>query len=688
MASLVGPYQYAPLLPGRNIRVLLLYPDINFTAPLRCSLLQLSLDRLGNGEGSYEALSYVWGSENRSHKILCDGHTITITRNCFLALKHLRLVSQARALWVDAICIDQSSISERSQQVRLMGDIYKLALTVLIWLGEGDAKTDAILRRVRKLNTLCRFLYQSQLTRPLEDIACQLFRFIPLSDLPSEWYTRGWTFQELVLANHPALVCGFSSCPWNEKGFIHSWVKSGLSRIHPDYLMEKSHELMTCAARLVYLSLRKRFSVFAPDQLPPNTLQQNTLRKAVYSGKTIDPNDLRFALERHEYTMAGSMDPFAIGILWFCHVILAGVFQRKTVDARDIVFCLHGVMSDLNFRLPEPDYNLPVAVIYENFAVSIMRRTNSLLILTSLFGVFGTPEWPSWVPNLSKGDPEPEGREPAIRHLLWSEDDLACSGCRFRPTFQLVHQPGRLTVEGIKFATITSFGSILRRPTLEQLEEPGKRGHFIFDAFCWLQDLLEAARDEVCPRGNKRRDAFYHTLAELEGATPTTGVIKPGISIERLAGTWMRDLAFVDWLCTDKDYTPLFDQHRQEVAAARGGLPRQGTKTAADKLFNTMIPTDRFVGAILARIADLCYASPIRVPFVLSNGSVGMGNVPEYQIGDCVTFMYGSNLPIVIRPDGAAYRFVGLAAVKGIPVGLWPLEHGKDQGDVELITLI
>ncbi|KAK0738107.1 heterokaryon incompatibility protein-domain-containing protein [Schizothecium vesticola] len=496
MAALVGPYRYAPLLPGRQIRVLLLYPDYNFTAPLRCSLLQLSLDQVSNGESSYEALSYVWGSENRSHKVLCDGHTLTVTRNCFLALKHLRLVSQARALWVDAICIDQSSISERNQQVRLMGDIYKLSLTVLIWLGEGDTKTDAILRRARKLDALCSFLYRSQLTRPLEAIACHLFRLIAISDLPREWFTRAWTFQELILANRPALVCGFSSSPWNERGFLQAWWRFPLNQVHPSFL-DKHPELVACLARLLYYGLRKRFAVFAPDQLPPNSLQQKAIRTEIFTGKTINPNDPKFARKREDYTMAGSMDPFAKGILYSCQMLLTGVFQRKTVDPRDVVFCLHGIMSDLNFRLPEPDYSLPVSVIYENFAVSIMRRTNSLIILTTLLGVFGTPDWPTWVPELSKRDPEPESREPPLRHLLWWDDNLETSGCRFRPTFQLVHQSGRLTVEGIKFSTIASIGSILRRPTPEQLEEPGRRGHLIFDAVCWFQDLLETEKDEV-----------------------------------------------------------------------------------------------------------------------------------------------------------------------------------------------
>jgi hypothetical protein len=528
------------------------------------------------------------------------------------------------------------------------------------------------------------------LVSPKADMSVELFRLVPLSDLPREWFTRAWTFQELVLANRPALVCGFSSTPWNERGFLQSWWRFPLFKVHPSFL-HKHPEFVACLARLLYYGLRKRFAVFAPDQLPPNTLQQKGLRREIFTGKTIDPNDPRFTkhtLKREDYTMAGSMDPFAKGILYSCQMLLVGIFQRNSVDARDVVFCLHGIMSDLNFRLPDPDYNLPVSVIYENFAVSIMRRTNSLIILTALLGVFGTSGWPSWVPHLSKGDQEPGSREPSLRHLTWWDDDVAASGCRFRPTFQLGHQPGRLTVEGIKFSTIASIGTILRRPTPEQLEEPGKRGHFIFDAVCWLQNLLETEKDEVCPDGDNRRSAFYNTLAALEEVAPALGVIKPGINIERMVPTWARDLDMVDALLKDKKYSPLLDQHRDEVAASGTGLPRRPNKTAVDKLFSTRIPTSRFVGGFLARIADLCYASPMRVPLVLSNGSVGMGYIPDYQVGDCVTFMYGAHLPIVIRPHGDAYRFIGPAVVRGIPKELWPLEHGKDQGEVELITLI
>lgn len=532
-------------------------------------------------------------------------------------------------------------------------------------------------------------IIQARLVSRNADRPADLFRLIPLSDLPREWFTRAWTFQELVLANRPALVCGFSSSPWNERGFPQSWREAPFTKARPSFL-PRHPELVACLARIFYFGLRQRFAVLTPDQLAPSALRQKALRKDFLTGKTIDPNNQRLlgVVQREDYTMAGSMDRFAKGILYSCQMLLIVVFQRKTGDVRDVVFSLHGIMSDLNFRLPEPDYSLPVPVIYENFAVSIMRRTNSLIILTALLGVFGTPEWPSWVPDLSKEDPEPDSREPPLRNLLWWDDDLDVSGCRFRPTFQLVHQPGRLTVEGIKFATIASIGSTLVRPTPEQLEEPGKRGHFIFDAVCWLKSLLEAGKDKICPDGDTRRSAFYKTLDALEEVAPALGVLKPGINIERMAPTWTRDLDIVDDFLKDKKYSPLLNQHRDEVAAAGTGLPPRPNNTAVDRLFNTRNPISMFVGGVLARMADLCYASAMRVPLVLSNGSVGMGYVPDYQVGDCITFMYGAHLPIVIRPHGDAYRFVGPAIVKGIPKGLWPLEHGKDQGEVELITLV
>ena len=77
--------------------------------------------------------------------VFCHGRMIRVTRNCLSALKHLRLNSPPRTLWIGAICIDQSSFKERNQEVSRMGYIYEASSRVLIWLGEGANYTGAFL---------------------------------------------------------------------------------------------------------------------------------------------------------------------------------------------------------------------------------------------------------------------------------------------------------------------------------------------------------------------------------------------------------------------------------------------------------------------------------------------------------------------------------------------------------------
>ena len=41
-------------------------------------------------------------------------------------------------LWIDAICIIQADLEERTSQVRLMRDVYQTADTAISWLGQKD----------------------------------------------------------------------------------------------------------------------------------------------------------------------------------------------------------------------------------------------------------------------------------------------------------------------------------------------------------------------------------------------------------------------------------------------------------------------------------------------------------------------------------------------------------------------
>jgi hypothetical protein len=59
-------------------------------------------------------------------------------------------------LWIDSICIDQrrDAVAERNIQVALMGEIYKCAKSVVVWLGRSDIRIRRALDLVMEIGTL------------------------------------------------------------------------------------------------------------------------------------------------------------------------------------------------------------------------------------------------------------------------------------------------------------------------------------------------------------------------------------------------------------------------------------------------------------------------------------------------------------------------------------------------------
>jgi hypothetical protein len=131
-------FVYQPLQVTKTIRIIWLQP---LATKDTASDVQIDLDEafLDNCL-SFEAVSYTWDGQQPDVQITCCGKALLVTKNCHSILRGLRR-REPRALWIDVICIDQSSNEERNNQVRLMGDIYRKADKVLIWPGECDIKT-------------------------------------------------------------------------------------------------------------------------------------------------------------------------------------------------------------------------------------------------------------------------------------------------------------------------------------------------------------------------------------------------------------------------------------------------------------------------------------------------------------------------------------------------------------------
>ena len=106
-------------------------------------VVNLYVSRLLHEPPEYEALSYVWGTARSPNEALVNGTAMTICANLDCALRHIRYEDRHCTVWIDALCIDQANLNERSSQVQMMNRVYSEAHTVVIWLGpaeDGDAE--------------------------------------------------------------------------------------------------------------------------------------------------------------------------------------------------------------------------------------------------------------------------------------------------------------------------------------------------------------------------------------------------------------------------------------------------------------------------------------------------------------------------------------------------------------------
>jgi hypothetical protein len=167
-ASTRLPYEYDSLRPKHipatgvtlsmndyaDIRLLELYPGKD-EAPITCRMHRYYLFPLDRSYlREFEALSYTWGDPEQTHRIVCDGKEMRVTENLYAALRSLRYPNHSRLLWVDAICINQADIEEKSDQVGMMDDLYGIATSAIVFLGEESDDNDLAIDFVENLTSL------------------------------------------------------------------------------------------------------------------------------------------------------------------------------------------------------------------------------------------------------------------------------------------------------------------------------------------------------------------------------------------------------------------------------------------------------------------------------------------------------------------------------------------------------
>lgn len=194
-------YKHNPLHIGlgQEIRLVVLLPGES-SDPIRCEIIHVLL-----GGTEFDAVSYTWateeGDDSKSKTIqIGHGHSMHVTINCEHALRQLRDWHTERRLWIDAVCINQEDVNERSHQVGIMDQIFSTANCVIMCIpyAPPDDRYPDLEASVKDLAPLFHWL-----RKPSEEVYMSNKKQIERALtglLRSRYFQRAWVIQEIVLA--------------------------------------------------------------------------------------------------------------------------------------------------------------------------------------------------------------------------------------------------------------------------------------------------------------------------------------------------------------------------------------------------------------------------------------------------------------------------------------------------------
>ena len=385
-AAAGSTYKYRERLAGRSIRLLRLEKEAESGDDvIRCSLEHHPLD----GDVQFFALSYVWGQNQGlpSSQIVCDGQACIVGHNLFQALEHLRIKWGQVAIWIDALCINQGDTEEKTEQVRMMRDIYDRASLVIVWLGRGtdrdilgwqfaerlwaarkyhDEEVPLSINGLR-LSSLHR-LSADTLAIPQELLNNHDEEWAALAALLSrEWFTRVWVIQELLVARQAVFLCG-------------------LTKIDANLLLYPAY------AAKVNTSVKTRLSMTEGNIDDPKRAAANLAGLYFMAG----PHG------KHNFRLVTLLDTTR---------------NSRATDLRDKVFALVGLTQDtsrdiISYGLTEEEAvtGLQEGILQTDISLNALARVD-------VSSLRSRAKLPSWVPNWTRPDCQVKIMDEIVRSI-------------------------------------------------------------------------------------------------------------------------------------------------------------------------------------------------------------------------------------------------------------------------------
>ncbi|KAK2764428.1 hypothetical protein FQN54_009122 [Arachnomyces sp. PD_36] len=651
------PYSHPPLPSSRSIRLLTLSPSLSKSSPIHCHLRPIAFDDSTTDLIKYEALSYVWGSSANRRGITCsdddDGEggskgELLVTNNCYEALLHLRSRYKPRTLWIDSICIDQTEskagVSERNAQIKLMGEVYNRAERVVVWLGVGGGWTRGFIGRSWVLGNLALctlyYKYTRRVVGPVVrwgfgrlKVDANTERAAQFNKLLEEfvehpWFTRVWTFQELVFARRCVVCCARSSISWPAFMQIIVEMNGAFKGFHQTYerilFRDDIRDLISDDDEKVE---------FHP---PPQKLEWGEL------------SEYR---RRAELTLITTLG-----------------YLRATLP-HDRLYAFHAVFRSIGIWLPDPDYRKPVPEAFGEMVKGIIRSRKKLTIISLAGrGAESTDDGvPSWIPDfMNPVEPDILDDNTGFKFLVLNDwrGYRASGGSKAVVPDESGSLPGRkmdprrLVVKGKCLGRITE-----RRGSPPEPEEYDLWALMSsFREWCFLVATLTAY-----PTGITPLSAFCHTLLfHLKETDPRPESYFPEFSacfdLMITPDADLEEFASMDYDTEDEEIrqSNIRPQHPGKVIFEYLAYSTRDDEALAKKM--------RRVIHVLRRIKFF-------VLCLLDSGYFCLG-FHSCTVGDEVWVLAGADCPVVLRRVGVGgdeYRVVANGYVYGVMGGEeWP----------------
>lgn len=381
------PFSYQPLRNSK-IRLIKLKKRLTRHEAISCELADFSLD-----EKPYVALSYVWGSREGNMEIAVNGRRLSVTQNLFDALLQLEesssslleslgLASSELLVWIDAICIDQKNMDEKSREVSRMEKIYSSAHVTLVWFGSSKPLHPAGARLLHKMATSIAD-HLSEASDPSEQDTSRLnvkiqfkegyhevIRDIFSQMVINEWFDRVWVVQEYALSQRdPQALWGDMLFPMRSLAVIAKGFRG------------------------------------VPELVGTRFSMMEGIRRSRLNGL-----GNRSAAEQ---------------ILF----LLGETIEKRCTDPRDRVYGLLGMVTATLEPSLRVDYDEKVTFqqVFRHYTQHIIECTKTLSVLCCAKKEEDLKEWPSWIPDLrhAKALGMPRHTDP---HIAFDGDKLIVHG--------------------------------------------------------------------------------------------------------------------------------------------------------------------------------------------------------------------------------------------------------------------